>query len=46
METGNRGKIIIDSTHILGKLYRGIDTKKFYKKCIEADHARSILLMY
>ncbi len=46
METGNRGKDIVQSGHILGKLYRGIDTKKFYKKCIEADHARSISLMY
>ena len=44
MEGGNRGKVIVPSTHVLGRLYRGIDTKKFYRKCIEADHARSILL--
>ena len=37
---------IIESTHILGKLYRQIDCKKFYYDCIKADHQYSLEFKY
>lgn len=46
MESGNSRKEIIESPYILGKLYRGVDCKRYFKKCIEGDHRRSILLDY
>jgi hypothetical protein len=35
-----------ESDSILGKLYRSVDCKTLFKKCIENDHARSICLDY
>jgi len=40
------GKPVVQSEHILGKLYRQIDCKTLYKVCIEGDHDRSVLLNY
>lgn len=37
---------IVESPHILGQIYRAVDTKNFYKECMRSDHARSILLEY
>lgn len=46
MESGNPKKEIIESPHILGKLYRAVDCKQYFKKCIEGDHLRSVCLEY
>ena len=46
MESGNPKKEIIESPYILGKLYRGVDCKSYFKKCIEGDHIRSVVLEY
>jgi len=46
MESGNPKKEIIESPYILGKLYRGVDCKSYFKKCIEGDHKRAVLLDY
>lgn len=46
MESGNPKKEVIESPYILGKLYRAVDCKRYFKKCIEADHSRSINLKY
>lgn len=46
MESGNPKKEIIESQYILGKLYRGVDCKRYFKKCIEGDHKRSVVLDY
>ena len=34
MESGNAKKEIVESPYVLGKLYRAVDCKVFYKKCI------------
>ena len=34
------------SEHILGKLYRSVDCKALFKKCIEGDHDRSVSMNY
>ncbi len=31
---------------MLGKLYRGVDCKTFYKSCLKSEHSNSILLDY
>ena len=46
MESKNPKKEVIESQHILGKLYRAVDCKHFFKKCIEGDHSRAVLLDY
>ena len=46
MESGNPKKEIVESPYVLGKLYRAVDCKVYYKKCIEGDHKRSVLLDY
>lgn len=46
MESGNPKKEIVESQYVLGKLYRGVDCKAYFKKCIEGDHLRSVKLDY
>ena len=46
MEAGNPKKEVLESPHILGRLYRGVDCKRYFKKCIEGDHRRSVALDY
>ena len=46
MEGGNPNKLIVESPHILGKIYRGVDTKSFYLQCVKAEHDNAILLNY
>jgi len=46
MEGRPANKPVVQSEHILGKLYRAIDCKLLYKLCIEGDHDRSVLLNY
>jgi hypothetical protein len=46
MDSGNAKKEVVESKHVLGKLYRGVDCKSYFKKCIEGDHLRSVLLDY
>lgn len=38
MERPSSKKTVVQSEHILGKLYRAIDCKFLYKLCIEGDH--------
>lgn len=46
MEAGNPNKEVIESPYVLGKLYRGVDCKSYFKKCIQGDHLRSVVLDY
>lgn len=46
MEAGNPNKEVIESQYVLGKLYRGVDCKAYFKKCIQGDHLRSVILDY
>jgi hypothetical protein len=46
MESGNPKKEVVESPYILGKLYRAVDCKVYYKRCIENDHLRSVTLDY
>jgi hypothetical protein len=46
MDSGNIGKDIVESPYILGKLYRGVDCKNYYKECLKSDHERSVELNY
>jgi len=46
MEKNDKTKPIIESKLVLGKLYRAVDTKKYFKNCMELDHKKSILLHY
>lgn len=46
MELNNPKKEVVESPYVLGKLYRGVDCKSYFKKCIQGDHLRSVLLDY
>jgi hypothetical protein len=36
----------VESKNILGRLYRQVDTTKFYEKCLSVEHTSSILCRY
>ena len=46
MERENPNKKIVQSELILGKLYRGVDTKSYYENRVFVEHKNSILLQY
>jgi hypothetical protein len=46
MESGNPKREIVESKSVLGKLYRAVDCKVFWKRCLEWDHKQSVELDY
>lgn len=44
MDSGSLTREIVESKLVLGQIYRGVDCKAFYIKCLLSEHNNSIRL--
>ncbi len=46
MEKANHHKPTVESPNLLGKIYRVVDCKKYFRKALKIDHQYSFVKKY